>query len=296
MPRRLVLALDGIDYSDIVAARERGLFAEFRAPSRLVSTFPSISDIAWHEILGLQPPVGYQRIYFINAYQSLVGGQMDASTPIEFEERMDIAFGTKFHHLSAYVASNYTARHELYDVVHIVFSYGGRETLYAYNVGPDALQHTNGDLDAYLTHLDDKLRALQQEYQRRVGTSLKIVVLSDHGHNKSPGAAFLPVEKALKARGFHVGESIKSANDVAFSVDGVTTGFGVFCNADAVSSLASVFADMEGVELTSYRLNDSTFIALQGTQSATISVRHTALGARRSLSLSCRARRSAWVS
>ena len=277
---RLVLALDGIDYRDVVAARARGLFGDFRAPSRLISTFPSISDIAWHEILGLQPTPGYQRIYFSNALQTLVGGQLDAITPIEFEERMDIAFGTRFHHLSAYLAPDFTARREIDGVVHDFFSFTGRQTLYVYNVGPDALQHTKGDLNAYLEHLDLKLRELQAQYRERVGSSLEIVVLSDHGHNKSPGATFLPVEKSLKARGFHVSETLREPNDVAFSVDGVTTGFGVFSHPDSVAAVAQIFANMEGVELATYRVNDSTFVALQGAQRGTIVRRHHVLGDR----------------
>src|SRR5262245_58642743 len=96
---RLVLALDGIDYRDVMAARELGMFKQFRQPSRLISTFPSISDIAWHEIFGVQPPRGYQRIYYSTAYNTMVGTTLDAIRPIEFEDRMDMAFGSKFHHL-----------------------------------------------------------------------------------------------------------------------------------------------------------------------------------------------------
>ena len=64
LPRRMVLALDGVDYRDVLEARQRGRFAAFHAPARLVSTFPSISDIAWHAIFGVQPPAGYQRVYY----------------------------------------------------------------------------------------------------------------------------------------------------------------------------------------------------------------------------------------
>jgi hypothetical protein len=71
--RRLVLALDGIDYRDVLTAREAGLFAGFLPPSRLVSTFPPISDIAWHDILGVLPPKGYQRVHYSHAFNDVRG-------------------------------------------------------------------------------------------------------------------------------------------------------------------------------------------------------------------------------
>lgn len=250
---RLVLALDGVDYRDIMAARARGLFASFRPPSRLVSTFPSISDIAWHDMLGVQPPPGYQRIFYSARQNAVVGELLDAITPIEYERRMDLAFGLKLHHLAAYLMSDQVARQEVDVDVRQFLARRGRSTVYAYNVGPDALQHTRGDLAGYLAHLDKKLIALQHEYRRRTGRVLEIVILSDHGHNRAVAAEFLPVVEALKVHGFHVAPSLVDPGDVAFSVDGVTTGFGVFAHPDSVMRVASLLAALDGVAVVSTR-------------------------------------------
>jgi hypothetical protein len=278
--RRIVLALDGIDYRDIMDARERGLFPSFHTPSRLISTFPSISDIAWHEILGVQPPRGYQRIYYSNAQQVVVGETLDAIKPIEFEDRMDMAFGAKFHHLGAYLISNTVARREVDVDVRDFFKVTGRSTVYVYNVGPDALQHTRGDLEGYLRHLDARLQELEREYLRRTGTALEIVLLSDHGHNKAPGAKFVAIEKTLKASGFRIADELRSPRDVAFSVDGVTTGFGVFCAPDAIPVVATSLAAMDGVEMVSAQRSDTTFDVLQGALRGRIDVRHSREGDR----------------
>ncbi len=268
--RRLVLALDGIDYRDIVDARARGLFAQFREPSRLISTFPSISDIAWHDILEVQPPKGYQRIYYSNAFNDVVGGALDAIRPIEFEDRMDMAFGAKFHHLGAYLISNTVAKREVDVTVRDFFDYRGQRTVYVYNVGPDALQHTRGDLPKYLEHLDRRLNQLQARYRQETGQPLEIVVLSDHGHNRGVNASFLPVVKHLAAWGFHAGTTIRSTSDVAFSVDGVTTGFGVFASEPVIDSLARALLELEGVDLVTTRENDSVFIVRRDSLSARI--------------------------
>lgn len=270
---RLVLALDGVDYRDITAARARGLFASFRPPSRLVSTFPSISDIAWHDILGVQPPPGYQRIFYSARQNAVVGELLDAITPIEYERRMDLAFGLKLHHLAAYLMSDQVARQEVDVDVRQFLSRGGRPTIYAYNVGPDALQHTRGDLASYLAHLDAKLIALQREYRRRTGRDLELVILSDHGHNRAVAAEFLPVVEALKAHGFHVAASLRDPGDVAFSVDGVTTGFGVFAHPDSVRRVASLLASLDGVAVVSTRDREAGIVVRAGEATAEITTR-----------------------
>ncbi len=272
-PSRLVLALDGIDYRDIVTAREHGLFSAFRAPSRVISTFPSISDISWHEMFGVLPPPGYQRIYYSNAQREMVGVAFDQLKPIEFEERMDLAFDAKFHHVGAYLISNTIARREIDTDLREFFALKGRRTAYFYNVGPDALQHTQGDLDAYLRYLDRQLDTLLTVYRRRTGRELEVVLISDHGNNHVNNARFVPIEKTLRAQGFRIAEALQSPMDVAFSVDGLTTGFGVFCDPSAIVRVSTALVNMEGVELVSRRVNDSTFAVMSGTSLGYIDVR-----------------------
>ncbi|HEV8492266.1 MAG TPA: hypothetical protein VGR76_08335, partial [Candidatus Angelobacter sp.] len=96
LPSRLVLLLDGVSYRDVKALQE-GLgsrpthlqaFQQGYFPaSRLVSTFPSISDPAWNEILGNDPLPGYQRTYFnagMNSEVSLNG----VTSLAEYEKQM----------------------------------------------------------------------------------------------------------------------------------------------------------------------------------------------------------------
>lgn len=259
LPKRMVLALDGVDYRDVLEARQRGRFAAFHAPARLVSTFPSISDIAWHAIFGVQPPAGYQRVYYSTRHKAVLGDAFSAIRPIEYEERMDYAFDTKFHHLGAYLMSWPVARREVDADVEHVLRTRDRETVYLYNVGPDALQHTRGDVARYLDHLSDRLDSLQARYGRRTGRTLDMVLLSDHGHNRARDAAFIPITESLAAHGFEVARAIAAANQVAFSVDGVTTGFGVFCAPDSVARVAVLLAAVEGVELVTARISAERF-------------------------------------
>jgi hypothetical protein len=256
LPHRLVLALDGVDYRDVQRARAEGRFAAFRAPSRLISTFPSISDVAWHDILDVQPPAGYQRVYFSRALQSVIGRPLDAITPIEYETRMDMAFGGAFHHLGAYLSSDRVARQEIDDAIAGFWRSRSRRTLYVYNVGPDALQHTQGNMTEYLAHLDDGLVRLIDEYRARTGKLLEVVILSDHGHNRATDAYFLPLVDSLAAHGYTVRGRLDEPGDVALSVDGVTTGFGVFTAADSADAVAAVIAALPDIDVVTNVMSD----------------------------------------
>lgn len=270
LPRRVVLALDGLDYRDVQAARALGQFAAFRPPGRLISTFPSISDIAWHAIFGVQPPAGYQRVFYSTRHNAVLGDAFDAIRPIEYEERMDFAFDAKFHHLGAYLMSWSTARREIDTDVEAVLRTRGRRTVYIYNVGPDALQHTRGDVAQYLAYLDRALVGLQERYRERTGRALEIVVLSDHGHNRAAQASFLPVAESLREHGFRIARTLTSPSDVAFSVDGVTTGFGVFCHPDAEERVMAALVATAGVDIVTRRLPENRFLVQSGDATAEI--------------------------
>jgi hypothetical protein len=270
LPRRAVLALDGLDYRDVMEARQRGRFAAFHPPARLVSTFPSISDIAWHAIFGVYPPAGYQRVYYSNRHNAVLGDALSAIRPIEYEERMDYAFDTKFHHLGAYLMSWPVARGEVNTDVTSILRTRHRETVYLYNVGPDALQHTRGDVQRYLDHLDDGLSKLLTRYRERTGRELELVVLSDHGHNRARDAEFAPVVEALAAQGFESAKTISRPNQVAFSVDGVTTGFGVFCATDSVQRVATLLVELPSVDMVTRRVNDSLFTVMRRDSSGVV--------------------------
>jgi len=73
-PRRLLLCLDGVPYELMNQAMQRGLFDKFNAPSRLLSPFPTMTNIALSAMLGASVPLGYETIYFDRGARELRGG------------------------------------------------------------------------------------------------------------------------------------------------------------------------------------------------------------------------------
>ncbi len=58
-PRRLLLGLDGVPFDLMVEAKSRGLFDNFREPARLLSPFPSMTNVALAQMLRSSLPNGY---------------------------------------------------------------------------------------------------------------------------------------------------------------------------------------------------------------------------------------------
>src|SRR5688572_33018978 len=73
-PRRLLLCLDGVPHKLIEAARHRGLFDSFGPPTRLLSPFPTMTNVALSAMFGATPPAGYESLYFDRAAGELRGG------------------------------------------------------------------------------------------------------------------------------------------------------------------------------------------------------------------------------
>jgi hypothetical protein len=73
-PRRLLLCLDGVPHKLIELAKSRGLFDSFAAPTRLLSPFPTMTNVALSAMLGASPPAGYESLYFDRKARELRGG------------------------------------------------------------------------------------------------------------------------------------------------------------------------------------------------------------------------------
>src|ERR1043165_4569510 len=72
--RRLLLCLDGVPATLIAGAKQRGLFDSFGAPARLLSPFPTMTNVALSAMLGATPPLGYESLYFDKNARQLRGG------------------------------------------------------------------------------------------------------------------------------------------------------------------------------------------------------------------------------
>jgi hypothetical protein len=274
LPARLVLALDGIAYRDLKAlqagvtstnilgsVRRRQAFGSdegYFPVSRLISTFPSTSDVAWTDIFGDRPLPGYQRTYFSAAANSQISIN-GVTTSMEHERQMDCQVESGFVRSMGYIYSVQTFDYELHELVKNFWNARDQDgSYYAYFRSSDDAQHLDRDIFSMLCLLDKQLQELRARYQALEGRDLQIVILSDHGHNHAGPGRRVEVEAFLKKSGYRISESIVNPKDVVLPTTGIESWVEIHNSPDETERLAQLLTHLEGVDLLAARLPDRT--------------------------------------
>ena len=162
LPRRLVLGLDGIAYRDMKALQQgvvgtniwgrpfrRQAFSSsegYFPVSRLVSTFPSTSDVAWTDIFGDRPLPGYQRTYFSAAANSqiVING---ITTTMEHESQMNWQLENNMFRTMGYVYPVHTFELEIHEALRNFWNdTDNHGSYYVYIRATDDAQHLDRDV------------------------------------------------------------------------------------------------------------------------------------------------------
>jgi len=85
--RHLFLGLDSVPYSIFIEAQERGLFKDYRTPSKVIAPFPSLTNYAWAVIMNTEKVESYQAKYYHFGLNKIVGRLMHevGSLPIPID-------------------------------------------------------------------------------------------------------------------------------------------------------------------------------------------------------------------
>jgi hypothetical protein len=274
LPARLVIALDGIAYRDLVALQAGVMHTNFwgqkilrRAftqdegyfpASRMISTFPSASDVAWTDIFGDRPLPGYQRTYFSTGANSEISIN-GVTTTMEHERQMNWQLQNGFLRAMGYLFSAHTYALELHEMEkYFRRASGGQESFYVYLRASDDAQHLDRDVFALLCRLDRQLQKLRAEYRAREERDLQIVILSDHGHNHAGRGRRVEVNSFLEKFGYRVAQAIATTNDVVLPTVGVESWVEIH-NAPAVTEkLAEQLCHLKGADVIAARLTGQT--------------------------------------
>ena len=250
LPRRLVLALDGIPYDVFVEMQREGHFADFRPAGRMVSTFPALSDVAFAQIEGSLPPAGYQTRHFDPEQGKVVGNNVGAlSERAHPKIASDASPHSVPHRVYGYVAPMRVARSELRQIGEELLA-SRKDVFVAYLGTSDAVLHLHGREGArsYLLFVDAYLRELQARVRERSGRPLKIDIISDHGSTMM-GSVVVPVEDALRACGFRRNMKMKGERDVAFALPGIVGSMAISTRPAVAEEAARCLAPLPGMDL-----------------------------------------------
>ena len=272
LPKRLIIALDGISYRDMQALQEgvtykdakgrqfhrRGFDQGYFPVSRIVSTFPSTSDVSWTDIFGDRPLPGYQRTYFSEAANSQISIN-GVTTTMEHERQMQWELENGFLRTLGYVCPFHTYIYEVHKFAKVFLNTKSEvDNYYVYIRTPDDAQHLARDHFRMLCMLDKELQELRARYKAREGRELEILVLSDHGSNHAGPAKRVPVRAFLKQAGYRITKSIRDPKDIVLPTAGIETWVEIHNSPAETERLLQLLTHLEGVDVLSGRASDQT--------------------------------------
>ncbi len=258
VPQRLVLALDGIPYDVFVAIQGQGYFTDFHPAARMVSTFPSLSDVSFAAIGGSEPPEGYQQMRYDAAQNKVVGNTIGSlSSRAHPGVGEDSRSYSSLHRIIGYMAPYHVALREMREIGREVLS-SPKQTFVAYLETSDALLHVEGRRAAekFLIKLDAFLQNLQADVRARTGRGLFVDIVSDHGSTMVKGR-IVPVERLLRRCGYHRRGRITNPNDVAYSLAGIIGSVAIGTSGEQAEEAASCLAVADGVDLVAVDRGDA---------------------------------------
>lgn len=253
-PARLVLALDGAAYHHVRALQAgtggRRCFADYQPASRLISTYPSLSEVAWADIFGLGVQDGYQPLHYNRERNRMTGARgLSAMGEIqELHRHIDWHLAGEWTNLAGYLFPRRVFRHELDRTREAFLKADGRPEFYALLQTLDYAVHMGRDAGEYLCAVDAWLSDLRREHARRTGRELEVIILSDHGTDDAVPRR-VPVPEHLRRSGFRVVDRLRRRGDVVMPVDGMLGTLHAYALAEDVVSLGAALAELPGVDL-----------------------------------------------
>ena len=246
-PRRLLLCLDGVPHKLIEGEKSRGLFESFGPPTRLLSPFPTMTNVALSAMLGASPPQGYESLYFDRKAGELRGGirkylgrRTPDKIPSSYMDDLDYQEPLPFEFL-IYVAPEKVWRADMQRFRERFRAAPQNRDYFAFLKATDGLLHAQGPdrLAVALESLDKILR----EIQSYCGSETEIVMFSDHGMNLEENRR-VSLATALAQKGF-------KAVIPAF---GLCSYAAVYCpNDQRIPEMAQALAELTGVDFAIYR-------------------------------------------
>lgn len=264
-PRRLVLVMDGVPFDTVAELKAEGYFSRFHQPSRMVSTFPSLTNPAMVEILHYEDSPGYEDHFYDRERNRLLGTIQDrlqgqkfiAGTFRETFDYHAAAFKGALGYVAAPIGTATMAQIDLMEFRQ-AFRTSDAPLFVGYIGETDSLAHLGGKehLKAFLQTVDRTMEELIAEAERS-GGHVEVEMFSDHG-NRYDTYKNVKLNDALKAAGFVTEKTIKDERSVVLPKHGLVGASMMFTQPQNCAHIAEVSVATEGVDFAVYQSNEST--------------------------------------
>lgn len=221
-----IIALDGVPYQLVKDLHDQGGFRLFYRPSRVVSTFPSMTDLAFQQLFGGAEPMAYEAKYFDRRKNRLIEGTENyiSGQAADWCKTLDYR-GSFLWDGVAYIYPQPLFEHELQEIMKIFrqTTTGTKKVYLVATAGLGTREGREGILK-YLRVIDRLCEQIVYERRGRV----KITLLADHGHNMS-GRGRVTFGDLLHNGGYHLTDRLEEPNDVVTVEYGLVTYAAFYC-------------------------------------------------------------------
>jgi len=251
--RRLIIMLDGVPHSVMDSLWRAGRFRSFSPPSRMISSFPSLTGVAFREIWQEPPTRGYEDRYYDRGQNRVAGGLLDhifrAEDHAGFHRRVDLKLNNVAAGL-AYLVPMTMARQELSGLRRKVSQRMLWDSvIVAYFVSTDALAHrAPEDLPELLHEIEDFVNDVRAVSH----ADLEVALFSDHGNDMLESRR-VPIETALEKAGFQARTRIEGARDVVLPQFGLVGSAAAYVSPGHQANVAAVLRTVPGIDLVAFR-------------------------------------------
>ncbi len=247
--RKLAVCLDGVPFEDILNLWDRGYFREFSRPGKLISAFPSLSDVALTELLHTERVPGYENLYFDVQRNQIAGGATStvAKVRMPYLDALDYDEPGIFKGL-AYVIPIKTFHADLGRFLKR-YAASNLSSYTAHICSTDSVCHVLSR-EEFLTYLIEVDRMLRDVFIREKG-QLDFIVFSDHGNSHVQNRR-VNLDTFLAKNGFRVESSITDDRSVVIPAFGLVGAMPVYCQPQTTARLAEVLTGQEGVDFTTF--------------------------------------------
>ena len=250
-----IIILDGVPFPLVQQLYQAGHFRLFFPPSRLISSFPSSTDLAFSRIFNTAAPVSYEAEYFDRSANRLMPGNRNylAGINAEWADHLDYRCSVWLDAV-AYVWPQLVFDTELRGMDRL-FRSTDQPTAWAYSVATAGLgtRSSGAGIIKYLREID---RFCEQIVQRRRGR-VKITLFADHGHNLT-GWQRISYARRLKKAGYRPAQTIETPRDVVIIEYGLMTN--AVLHTDDPAGVADCLLQDAATELACYPAGDGVIV------------------------------------
>ncbi|NIO49067.1 MAG: hypothetical protein GTN73_06495 [Candidatus Aminicenantes bacterium] len=221
-PRHLYLGLDSVPYSIFIEAQERGLFKDFRTPSKVTAPFPALSNYAWAVIMNTEQVESYQAKYYHFGLNKVVGRLFNEVGKPIYPNKFDFSDDRVIKKIMAYITGGGSVKGEMKSLARKVLASDQPRLFFVLIGTSDIVAHMKGakGLHKLLKIVDRELVSIRAEHLKKFKEPLVVTIVSDHGNTLKSGK-IISVKKVLKENNFNLTKKLKGPNDVIHHNSGI---------------------------------------------------------------------------